>query len=292
MTTSLDTFKCRRTLTVGEASYDYFSLPEAEKNGLAGISSLPFSLKVLLENLLRHEDGKTVTADDIRAMSGWLDSRTSTQEIAFRPARVLMQDFTGVPGGGRSGRHARRDGRPRRYGIEDQPADPGRSGHRPFGHGRSFRRSGRLSPECGNGVWPQRRALFVPALGPGRRSTISALSRREPESAIRSIWSIWPGPCGAPNKTAFSLPIPTLWSAPTATPPWSTAWPCSAGASAASRRRPPLLGQPISMLIPEVIGFRLSGRLGEGVTATDLVLTVTEQLRPARRGRQVRRILR
>ena len=97
MTKSLDTFKCRRTLTIGGTSYDYFSLPEAEKNGLAGISRLPASLKVLLENLLRFEDGRTVTADDIRAMAAWLATKSSDREIAFRPSRVLMQDFTGVP---------------------------------------------------------------------------------------------------------------------------------------------------------------------------------------------------
>jgi aconitate hydratase len=95
--TSLDSFKSRRTLTVGGTQYDYYSLPEAEKNGLTGISRLPFSLKVLLENLLRFEDGRTVSADDIRAMAEWLATRTSDREIAFRPARVLMQDFTGVP---------------------------------------------------------------------------------------------------------------------------------------------------------------------------------------------------
>jgi aconitate hydratase len=94
---SLDTFNCRRTLDVGGTTYTYFSLPDAEKNGLAGVSRLPFSLKVLLENLLRFEDGRTVNADDIRALVGWLDKRSSQHEIAYRPARVLMQDFTGVP---------------------------------------------------------------------------------------------------------------------------------------------------------------------------------------------------
>ena len=97
MATSLDSFKSRRTLTVGSATYEYYSLPDAEKSGLAGISRLPFSLKVLLENLLRHEDDRSVSADDLRAMSDWLTNRTSQREIAFRPARVLMQDFTGVP---------------------------------------------------------------------------------------------------------------------------------------------------------------------------------------------------
>ena len=94
---SPDTFKCRKTLKVGAKTYEYFSLPDAEKNGLAGISKLPFSLKVLLENLLRHEDGRSVKADDIRAVVDWLKDKTSTREIAYRPARVLMQDFTGVP---------------------------------------------------------------------------------------------------------------------------------------------------------------------------------------------------
>ncbi|MEJ0042932.1 MAG: aconitase family protein [Rhizomicrobium sp.] len=95
--TSLNSFKSRRTMTVGGKTYAYFSLAAAEKNGLKGASRLPYSLKVLLENLLRYEDGKTVTADDIKAVVGWLDKKRSDREIAFRPARVLMQDLTGVP---------------------------------------------------------------------------------------------------------------------------------------------------------------------------------------------------
>ena len=94
---SLDSFKARRKLTVGSKTYTYFSLKAAEKNGLKGISRLPSSLKILLENLLRYEDGRTVTKDDIKAVAGWLKKKTSDREIAYRPARVLMQDFTGVP---------------------------------------------------------------------------------------------------------------------------------------------------------------------------------------------------
>tara|TARA_R110002111_G_scaffold163973_1_gene230188 strand:- start:536 stop:1021 length:486 start_codon:yes stop_codon:yes gene_type:complete len=97
MAKSLDSFKSRKQLTVKGKTYTYFSLVEAEKNGLSGISRLPFSLKVLLENLLRFEDGRTVSADDIKAMAQWLVEHKSSREIAFRPARVLMQDFTGVP---------------------------------------------------------------------------------------------------------------------------------------------------------------------------------------------------
>src|ERR1700731_2929393 len=95
--TSLDSFKCQKTLKVGGKTYVYYSLPAAEKNGLNGISSLPVSMKVLLENLLRNEDGRTVKQEDIEAVAAWLKRRRSNREIAFRPARVLMQDFTGVP---------------------------------------------------------------------------------------------------------------------------------------------------------------------------------------------------
>jgi aconitate hydratase len=95
---SLDSFNARRTLRVGDAEYVYFSLVEAEKNGLTGISQLPFSMKVLLENLLRNEDGRSVTKASIEAVAAWLvDRGKAGVEIAYRPARVLMQDFTGVP---------------------------------------------------------------------------------------------------------------------------------------------------------------------------------------------------
>ena len=83
--TSLDSFKCCRTLKVGSKTYAYYSLPIAEKNGLKGISRLPFSLKVLLENLLRHEDGRTVTKEDIQAFATWLKNKTSDREVPFRP---------------------------------------------------------------------------------------------------------------------------------------------------------------------------------------------------------------
>ena len=95
---SLDSFKCRKTLTVGAKTYEIYSLKAAEKNGLAGVSRLPFSLKIVLENLLRNEDGRTVKKEDIEAVAAWIDNRGKAEhEIAFRPARVLMQDFTGVP---------------------------------------------------------------------------------------------------------------------------------------------------------------------------------------------------
>ena len=84
-------------ITVGKTNYKYFSLVEAEKHGLMGISKLPKSLKVLLENLLRYEDDLSVTKDQIEAIKQWIDDKKSTKEIAYRPARVLLQDYTGIP---------------------------------------------------------------------------------------------------------------------------------------------------------------------------------------------------
>ncbi|HXQ68120.1 MAG TPA: aconitase family protein, partial [Alphaproteobacteria bacterium] len=95
--TGQDTLKTRRQLSVDGKRYDYFSLEAAAQAGLGDLSRLPFSLKVLLENLLRFEDGRTVSVEDVQAVAGWLKERRSEREIAFRPARVLMQDFTGVP---------------------------------------------------------------------------------------------------------------------------------------------------------------------------------------------------
>ena len=97
MATGTDTLKTRRTLEVDGKSYDYFSIEALADAGHADARKLPFSLKVLLENLLRYEDGRTVTTADVEAVLAWAKDQKSTREIAFRPARVLMQDFTGVP---------------------------------------------------------------------------------------------------------------------------------------------------------------------------------------------------
>ena len=98
MAKSVDSFNCRSVLTVGGKDYVYYSLPKAEQNGLPDVSKLPFSMKVLLENLLRFEDGKSVTKDQILSVAEWLNNKGLAEaEIAYRPARVLMQDFTGVP---------------------------------------------------------------------------------------------------------------------------------------------------------------------------------------------------
>src|SRR5262245_33509637 len=95
---SVDSLRTRRELVVGDKTYAYYSLRAAEEAGLSGRARLPISMKALLENLLRHEDGKSVGEDDLRAIAAWLDNKGAVEhEISFRPARVLMQDFTGVP---------------------------------------------------------------------------------------------------------------------------------------------------------------------------------------------------
>ena len=117
--TSLDSFKCQKTLKVGGKTYVYYSLPAAEKNGLKGISKLPYSMKVLLENLLRNEDDRTVKKADILAVAKWLKKRQLEHEVAFRPARVLMR-----PRQISRGLSARHSGAPR-------SGEPGIHNHRP-----------------------------------------------------------------------------------------------------------------------------------------------------------------
>ena len=122
---SLDSFKARKTLTVNGKDYTYYSLNAAAENGLGDVSKLPASLKVLLENMLRNEDGTTVTKDDITAFKTWIDNGGKvTHEIAYRPARVLMQDFTGVPAV--VDLAAMRDGRSGKVVLywQEGPADP------------------------------------------------------------------------------------------------------------------------------------------------------------------------
>ena len=214
--------------------------PQAEKNGLEGASRLPFSLKVLLENLLRFEDGRSVTADDIRAVAEWLDNRGKEErEIAYRPARVLMQDFTGVPAV--VDLAAMRDAiaGARRRSAEDQPAGPGRPGHRPLGDGRRIRHARRLRAQRRRCEYERNmRALRLPEMGPERL-------RQLPRRAARHR-HLPPGQPRIPRADRLdqrrsdgeTVAYPDTLVGTDATPPWSTAWPCSAGASAASRPRP------------------------------------------------------
>ena len=145
--TGQDSLRTRSTLDVEGKTYAYYSLPKAGET-LGDMSRLPFSMKVLLENLLRFEDGTTVTRDDLQAMADWLKERRINREIQYRPARVLMQDFTGVPAvvDLAAMRDAMRAAR--RRSAEDQSAGPGPPGHRPQRDGRRVRHSPRVREEC------------------------------------------------------------------------------------------------------------------------------------------------
>ena len=279
---SLDSFKCRRTLSVGDKTYTYFSLKNAEANGLDGISNLPFSLKVLLENLLRFEDGRTVTADDIRACADWLNTRTSSHEIAFRPTRVLLQDFTGVP--------AVVDLAAMRDAISALGGDPKKINPMVpvdliidhsvmvdfFGNKDAFRLNVEREYErnqeryaflkWGQSAFDNFR-LVPPGTGICHQVNLEYLAQ--------TVWSKEVEENGATVAYAFPDTVIGTDSHTTMINGLSVLGWGVGGIEAEAA----MLGQPISMLIPEVIGFRLDGKMPEGTTATDLVLTVVEILR-------------
>ncbi|SHM97812.1 aconitate hydratase AcnA [Roseibium suaedae] len=278
MTQSLDSFKSRKTLSVGGKTYTYFSLPDAEKNGLEGISRLPVSLKVVLENLLRFEDGRTVTADDIRAVAKWLSTRTSDHEISYRPARVLMQDFTGVP--------AVVDLAAMRDAAVKLGGDPKKVNplvpvdlvidHSVmidyFGTKDAFRQNVELEYER-NGEryeflrWGQSAFDNFRAVPPGT----GICHQVNLEYLAQTVWTKEEdGETIAYPDTLVGTDSHTTMVNGLAVLGWGVG-----GIEAEAA----MLGQPISMLIPEVVGFKLTGKLNEGITATDLVLRVVEMLR-------------
>jgi len=279
---SLDSFKCRGTLDVNSKSYEYFSLPDAEKNGLDGISRLPFSLKVLLENLLRNEDGTTVTADDIRAMAKWMKDKTSTREIAYRPARVLMQDFTGVP--------AVVDLAAMRDAMADLGGEPQKINplvpvdlvidHSVmvdfFGTSNAFEKNVEREYERNKEryeflKWGSEAFANFRVVPPGT----GICHQVNLEYLAQTVWTKTVTRDGKPVEQAFPDTCVGTDSHTTMVNGLSVLGWGVGGIEAEAA----MLGQPVSMLIPEVIGFRMDGKVKEGVTATDLVLTVTQMLR-------------
>ncbi|WP_299347833.1 aconitate hydratase AcnA [uncultured Maritalea sp.] len=276
--TSLNSFNARQTLVVGDKSYTYYSLPEAEKNGLSGISKLPISLKVVLENLLRFEDGRTVTKDDIVACADWLKTKSSAQEISFRPARVLMQDFTGVPAV--VDLAAMRDATAK-LGADPQKINP----QVPvdlvidhsvmvdfFGTGQAFTQNVEREYQR-NGEryeflrWGQEAFDNFRVVPPGT----GICHQVNLEYLAQTVWTKEAnGETIAYPDTLVGTDSHTTMINGLAVLGWGVG-----GIEAEAA----MLGQPISMLIPEVIGFKLEGNMRDGITATDLVLRVVEMLR-------------
>ncbi|MEO9773331.1 aconitate hydratase AcnA [Roseibium sp.] len=278
MTQSLDSFKCKKTLTAGGKTYTYFSIPEAEKNGLEGVSRLPFSLKVVLENLLRFEDGRTVTREDIVACAEWLKTRKSSHEISYRPARVLMQDFTGVPAV--VDLAAMRDAAVKLGGDPEKvnplvPVDLVID-HSVmidyFGTQDAFKKNVELEYVRNKERyeflrWGQSAFNNFRAVPPGT----GICHQVNLEYLAQTVWTKEEdGETVAYPDTLVGTDSHTTMVNALAVLGWGVG-----GIEAEAA----MLGQPISMLIPEVIGFKLTGKLNEGITATDLVLRVVEMLR-------------
>ncbi|RYW34334.1 aconitate hydratase AcnA [Legionella pneumophila] len=273
-----DSLSTKSQLTVDGKTYKYYSLKEAENKHFKGINRLPYSLKVLLENLLRFEDGNTVTTKDIKAIADWLHNKTSQHEIAFRPTRVLMQDFTGVP--------AVVDLAAMRTAIVKM--------------GGNADKISPLSPVdlvIDHSVMVDK---FASADALEVNTKIEIERNKERYEFLRwgqkafSNFQVVPPGTGICHQVNLEYLGKTVWNSENdgqlyaypdtlvGTDSHTTminglgvlGWGVGGIEAEAA-----MLGQPVSMLIPEVIGFKLSGKLKEGITATDLVLTVTQMLR-------------
>src|SRR5712671_6108421 len=283
---SRDSFRCCKSLNVGNKTYAFFSLPVAEKNGLKGISRLPFSMKVLLENLLRNEDGRSVTKEDLLAFAQWLKTKTSERDVAFRPARVLMQDFTGIP--------AVVDLAAMRDAIKTLGGDPEKINplvpvdlvidHSVqinfFGNPGAFKKN--VEEEYKQNQeryqflkWSQKSfdnfRVVPPGTGICHQVNLEYLSQTvwtrkdtlKVEGKMVTMEVAYPDTVvGTDSHTTMVNGLAVLG--------WGVG-----GIEAEAA----MLGQPYSMVLPEVIGVKFTGKLKEGMTATDLVLTVTQMLR-------------
>jgi len=273
-------YDARQEIEVDGKTYVYYSLPKAAEK-LGDITRLPYTLKVLLENLLRYEDGRTVSADDVKAVVNWQKDRRSDREIAYRPARVLMQDFTGVP--------AVVDLAAMRDAMVQMGGDPQKINPLSavdlvidhsvmvdnFGSPKAFKQNVDLEFER-NGEryeflrWGQEAFNNFRVVPPGT----GICHQVNLEYLAQTVWTapdpFDPSKLAACPDTLVGTDSHTTMVNGLAVLGWGVG-----GIEAEAA----MLGQPVSMLIPEVIGFRLTGKLPEGATATDLVLTVTEMLR-------------
>ncbi|NNC71948.1 MAG: aconitate hydratase AcnA [Sphingomonadaceae bacterium] len=277
-TVGQDTLATRSTLTVDGRSVDYYSFAKASEK-IGDVSRLPFSMKVLLENLLRFEDGVTVTVEDVQAVADWAKERRISREIQYRPARVLMQDFTGVP--------AVVDLAAMRDGIVALGGDAEKINPQvpvdlvidhsvmvdEFGTPQAFEENVALEYQrnieryeflkWGAGAFDNFRVV-PPGTGICHQVNLEHLAR-----------GVWSSPDGGETEVAYPDTLVGTDSHTTMINGLGVLGWGVGGIEAEAA----MLGQPISMLVPEVVGFHLTGAMAEGITATDLVLTVTQMLR-------------
>ena len=273
-----NSYNSLKSLNINGKEYKYYSLKEAEKNGLKDISRLPKSLKVLLENLLRYEDNLTVTKDQIDSIKNWLKEKKSKTEIAYRPARVLLQDYTGIP--------AVADLAAMREAVKEKNKDPNTIN--PLSKvdlvidhsvqvdksakSDSFKKNVDIEFERNSErysflKWGQQAfnnfRIVPPGTGICHQVNLEYLSKVVWTEKVEKNNYIFPDTLvGTDSHTTMVNGLSVLG--------WGVG-----GIEAEAG----MLGQPISMLIPEVIGFEMINRLPEGTTATDLVLTVVKMLR-------------
>src|SRR5437016_10583650 len=274
----MNTFNSQSILKSGATDYEYFSLENAEKAGAGAVSKLPFSLKVMLENLLRFEDGQTVSADDIRALVSSPGASRLEKEMAFRPARVLMQDFTGVP--------AIVDLATMREVIKEMGGGPKRINPLQqvdlvidhsvqvdqFGSpaGFAFNADRELERNVERYVflkWGQKAfqncRVVPPDVGIVHQVNLEYIAKVVFVDQKNGRKAAYPDTVvGTDSHTTMINGLGVVG--------WGVGGIEAEGA---------MLGQPLSMLIPQVVGFKLYGHLREGATATDVVLTVTQMLR-------------
>ena len=273
-----NSYNTLKTIVIDGQEYKYYSITEAEKNGLKGITKLPKSLKVLLENLLRYEDDQSVTKSQIQAIHKWLENRKSKKEIAYRPARVLLQDYTGIP--------AVADLAAMREAVKEKNKDPNTinplsavdlvidhsvqvdefANHNSFDNNVDieFKRNGERYSFL---KWGQQAfnnfRIVPPGTGICHQVNLEYLSKVVWQEEYKGLKYLFPDTLvGTDSHTTMVNGLSVLG--------WGVG-----GIEAEAG----MLGQPISMLIPEVIGFKLSNKMPEGTTATDLVLTVVKMLR-------------
>ena len=274
-----DTLKARRSLEAGGKSYDYYSLSAVSDAGYGDISRLPFSLKVLLENLLRYEDGRSVTVADIEKAAKWVDTQKSDLEIAYRPARILLQDFTGVPAV--VDLAAMRDAMVK-LGGDPQKINPLNSVDLVIDHSVMIDESGTPGAFDNNVKlefernkeryeflsWGSKAFNNFRVVPPGT----GICHQVNLEYLSQTVWVTddASGKAVAYPDTVVGTDSHTTMVNGLAVLSWGVG-----GIEAEAA----MLGQPISMLLPEVVGMKLTGEMREGMTATDLVLTVTQMLR-------------
>ena len=270
--------KVKKTLTVGSKNYSYYSLKEAKNLGLTEIDKLPKSLKVLMENLLRHENGKDVTFEDAKAINEWAKTQKSDREIAYYPARVLMQDFTGVP--------AVVDLAAMREAMKKIGGDPKKINplipvdlvidHSVavdfFGKADSFEKNVALEYERNKErytflKWGQKAfknfRVVPPGTGICHQVNLEYLAQTVWTKTENGETTAYPDTCvGTDSHTTMINGLSVLG--------WGVG-----GIEAEAA----MLGQSVTMTVPEVVGFKLLGKVNEGITATDIVLTVTQMLR-------------